>query len=55
MNSDKSRGVLRTQANIYDEAFFKFTLIIFTKNSIIDSRLGFKKAPENKENFQDET
>ena len=40
--TNKSRGAFRTQANIYDEAFFNEQLIFFAKNSIIDGPLGFK-------------
>ena len=49
----KSRGVFRTQENIYDEAYFQLTTYYFLqKNSIIDGRLGLKETPENNEIFK---
>ena len=41
-NKDLFRGVLRTQSNIYDEAFFAKLTVFSQKHSIIDTRLGSK-------------
>ena len=53
--SSKSRGVCRTQANIYDAAFLRIYLtdyFFFNKSLIIEVRLGCIYASENIEIFK---
>ena len=53
--SSKTRGVFRTQVNIYDEAFLWIYLLAYyfgNKSFIIDIRLGYIQVSENIEIFK---